>query len=250
MFKVDTKDIIVEEDDKFRYTYIDVYSGGYGIEANIVHTETSKIIYTRKKEHAETIHFRVFVAVPRGKDVCKGIFLFQNIGQYGIKTITTDYLRKFINDRLNLITITGNICPEVFVKKLLECNGIKKLVYTRNNISNDKSDIENIGYGKEERIIGDFSNVEKWKEKISSYFNGKNRIYEFEDMNYDGFKMITSIYGRERTINIKNINNLSIIEGIPENVKSELGDIEDAKLKEYFIKVTNEYLEHMVYNKI
>lgn len=28
------------------------------------------------------------------------------------------------------------------------------------------------------------------------------------------------------------------------------GDIDDNKLKKHFIKVTNEYMEHMVYNKI
>lgn len=36
MFKVETDNIIVEENEKFRYTYIDINSGDYGIEANIV----------------------------------------------------------------------------------------------------------------------------------------------------------------------------------------------------------------------
>lgn len=250
MFKVETDNIIVEENEKFRYTYIDINSGGYGIEANIVNTKTNKILYTRKKEHAETIHFRVFFAVPKGDDTCKGIIIFQNIGQYGIKTITTDYIRKFINDELNLYTTTGNICPQVFVKKLLDNNGLMKIIYTRNNISNDKADTDTMGYGKEERIIAGFSNIKKWKEMISGYFNGNSRIYEFEDIDYSGVKFVTSIYGRTRTININNINNLSIIEGIPDEITNSFGDIDDQKLKEHFIKVTKEYLEHMVYNKI
>ena len=250
MFKVETDNIIVEENEKFRYTYIDINSGGYGIEANIVNTKTNKILYTRKKEHAETIHFRVFFAVPKGDDTCKGIIIFQNIGQYGIKTITTDYLRKFINDELNLYTTTGNICPQVFVKKLLDNNGLMKIIYTRNNISNDKADTDTMGYGKEERIIAGFSNIKKWKEMISGYFNGNSRIYEFEDIDYSGVKFVTSIYGRTRTININNITNLCIIEGLPYEVTNSFGDIDDQKLKEHFIKVTKEYLEHMVYNKI
>lgn len=102
MFKVETENINIEENEKFRYTYIDINSGGYGIEANIVNTKTNKILYTRKKEHVETIHFRVFFAVPKDDDTCKGIIIFQNIGQYGIKTITTDYFKKFINEELNL----------------------------------------------------------------------------------------------------------------------------------------------------
>ncbi len=250
MFKIETEDINVEENEKFRYTYIDINSGGYGIEANIVNTKTNKVLYTRKKEHAETIHFRVFFAVPKGEEVCKGIIIFQNIGQYGIKTITTDYLRKYINDELNLYTTTGNICPQVFVKKLLDNDGLMKIIYTRNNVSNDKADTDSMGYGKEERIIAGFSNVKKWKEKISGYFNGTSRIYEFEDIDYSGVKFVTSIYGRTRTININNINNLSIIEGIPDEVVNTFGDIDDEKLKNHFIEVTKEYLEHMVYNKI
>lgn len=250
MFKIETEKIKIEENEKFRYTYIDINSGGYGIEANIVNTKTNKVLYTRKKEHAETIHFRVFFAVPKGEDVCKGIIIFQNIGQYGIKTITTDYLRKYINDELNLYTTTGNICPQVFVKKLLDNDGLMKIIYTRNNVSNDKADTDSMGYGKEERIIAGFSNVKKWKEKISGYFNGTSRIYEFEDIDYSGVKFVTSIYGRTRTININNINNLSIIEGIPDEVVNAFGDIDDEKLKNHFIEVTKEYLEHMVYNKI
>ncbi len=250
MFKIETEKIKIEENEKFRYTYIDINSGGYGIEANIVNTKTNKVLYTRKKEHAETIHFRVFFAVPKGEDVCKGIIIFQNIGQYGIKTITTDYLRKYINDELNLYTTTGNICPQVFVKKLLDNDGLMKIIYTRNNVSNDKADTDSMGYGKEERIIAGFSNVKKWKEKISGYFNGTSRIYEFEDIDYSGVKFVTSIYGRTRTININNINNLSIIEGIPDEVVNAFGDIDDKKLKNHFIEVTKEYLEHMVYNKI
>ena len=250
MFKIETQNVKVEENDKFRYTYIDINSGGYGIEANIVNTKTNKVLYTRKREHAETIHFRVFFAVPKGNDTCKGIIIFQNIGQYGIKTITTDYLRKFINDELNLYTTTGNICPQVFVKKLLDNNGLMKIIYIRNNISNDKADIETMGYGKEERIITGFSNMKKWKEKISEYFNGSNRIYEFEDIDYSGVKFVTSIYGRIRTININNINKLSIIEGIPDEVINSLGNIDEQRLKNHFVEVTKEYLEHMVYNKI
>lgn len=247
MFKVETENINIEENEKFRYTYIDINSGGYGIEANIVNTKTNKILYTRKKEHAETIHFRVFFAVPKDDDTCKGIIIFQNIGQYGIKTITTDYFKKFINEELNLYTTTGNICPQVFVKKLLDNDGLMKIIYTRNNVLNDKADTDTMGYGKEERIIAGFSNVKKWRKMISGYFNGTNRVYEFENIDYSGVKFITSIYGRTRTINI---NNLSIIEGIPDEVTNSFGDIEDQKLKEHFIKVTKEYLEHMVYNKI
>ena len=250
MFKINTKEIEIKEENNFKYTFIDVKSGGYGIDAEIINRETNEISYTRTKNHAEIMNFKVFFAVPKGNDVCKGIILFQNIGQYGIKTITTDCLSKFISEEMDLVTTTGNICPEIFVKKILEYDGLKKIVYTRNNISNDKADIEDIGYGREERIIMGFSNINKWKERLSGYLNGKNRIYEFENTNYDGVKFVTSIYGRQRTIDINNIKNVSVIEGIPDEIMNSFGDINEEELKKHFIKVTDEYLEHMVYNKI
>lgn len=135
LFKIDTNSFIIEENEKFRYTYIDARCGGYGIDADIVNAQNSKIMHKRKKDEAEIMNFRIFFAVPKGTDVCKGIILFQNIGQYGIKTISTYYLRKFISDKLGLMAITGNICPEVFVKKLLDHNAIKK---KRSNIRRNK----------------------------------------------------------------------------------------------------------------
>ena len=206
--------------------------------------------YKRTKEDAEIMKFKVFFAIPKGRGTVKGIILFQNIGQYGIKTITTEYLSKFISKELDLVLTTGNICPEVFVKKLLEHGGLRKIVYTRNNISNDKADIDEIGYGKEERVIMGFSNIKKWVEKLSGYLNGNKRLYEFENIDYNGVKFVTSIYGRERTIDINNINNVSIIEGIPDEIVNSFGDVKDVDLKNHFVKVTSEYLEHMVYNQI
>ena len=218
MFKIDTEEIVVEETEKFRYTYLNVRCGGYGIDADIVSTQNNKVTYKRKRNEAEILNFKIFFAVPKGEDVCKGIILFQNLGQYGIKTISTYYIRNFINDKLNLMAVIGNICPEIFVKKLLDCKAIKKIIYIRNNISDDKSDTEQIGYGKEERVITNFININGWKEKILSYLNSKNGIYEFENIDYTGFKMQANINGRERMININNIDSLSIIEGIPNEV--------------------------------
>ena len=77
MFKVETEKIKIEENEKFRYTYIDINSGGYGIEANIVNIKTNKVLYTRKKEYAETIHFRVFLLYPKGMTYVKELLYFK-----------------------------------------------------------------------------------------------------------------------------------------------------------------------------
>ena len=68
-------------------------------------------------------------------------------------------------------------------------------------------------------------------------------------MDYTGLKLVTSVYGRQRTININNIDSLSVIEGIPDDILNEIGDIDDQKLINHFITVTKEYLESMVYQR-
>ena len=249
IFRIDSNNMKCGETETFRYLFFYINSGGYGIESNIINTSNNKVVYVRKKENAEVMDFRVFIALPKGENVYKGIIFFQNIGQFGIKTITTEYLKKFISEKLGYMSCIGNICPQIFAKKILECNGIKKIIYSRNNVSNDSADIEKIGYGKEERVITGLSNITKWTEIIFSYLNGKNHTYEFEDVDYTGLKLVTSVYGRQRTININNIDSLSVIEGIPDDILNEIGDIDDQKLINHFITVTKEYLESMVYQR-
>ncbi len=249
MFKIDTKDIKIEETKKLRYIYLEVNSGGDGIQADIINPETKGVVYTRKREYAETIKFKVYIAIPKGDNVYKGIIMFQNIGQFGIKTITTDYIKAFIEEKLKLMTVVGSICPEIYVDKLLKYEELKKIVYTRNIVSNDKSDTDQIGYGKEERTLTNFVNMNGWKERISAYMNSNDMVYEFENQKYNVVKLITSANGKQRTININNLENLSIIEGIPDSVRNSNGDIEDEKMKKYFTEMAEEYLERMVYNQ-
>ena len=249
LFKILKNGFVVEENDNFRYVYLEVESGTYGFDSNIVDTRTKEISYVRKKEEAEVFNFRMFFAVPKGDNVYKAIMLFQNIGQYGIKSIISKYIHKFFSEELNLYTTTGNVCPEMVVKKLLENNKINKLIYTKNNISNDDSDIEKIGYGKEERVLTKIYNTNMVRNLISSYLNGNNRVYEFENVDYDDLKVVCDVFGKERKFSVNNIDKLSIIEGIPNEILNENNDIDDCKLKQHFINISEEYLEHMVYKE-
>ena len=50
MFKIDTKEIRVEENDNFRYTSIDVKVGGYGIDAEIIDKKLQKCHIKEQKK--------------------------------------------------------------------------------------------------------------------------------------------------------------------------------------------------------
>ena len=71
------------------------------------------------------------------------------------------------------------------------------------------------GYGKETRELGRLSfNTDFWGKiinKIKSCVNGTCKLFEFEDSEYDDLKVKVDIGGRERTVSIYNIENLSMI---------------------------------------
>ena len=65
---------------------------------------------------------------------------------------------------------------------------------------------------------------------------------------YDNLKVIVDIGGRTRKINLHNIENLSIIEAIPDKIKMADGHPNLTMLIEHFTKVATEYLDEMVLN--
>lgn len=247
VLKILNNEVQIEENDRLRYIYVEIESGSYGYYSNIINTETNVVSYNRKREDAEVFKFRILFAIPKDENTYKGIILFQNDGQYGVKSLITDYFHKFVSETIDAYTEIGNVCPEQVVEKLLAENTIKKIIYTRNNISNDESDIDTIGYGKEERVITKLFNTDSLKKLISTYLHGNNRVFEFENKNYDDFKVVCDINGKERKFSVNNIDNMSIIEGIPSDVLNQNNDIDDNKLKEHFANVAKGYLQHMVY---
>ena len=74
----------------------------------------------------------------------------------------------------------------------------------------------------------------------------KYNIFEFEQQEYENLKLIIDIGGRTRTINLHNLENLSIIEGIPDEIKMADGHPNLELLIDHFRKVATEYLEEMV----
>ena len=48
-----------------------------------------------------------------------------------------DYLKKYLGKYFDTSIYSGNICPEVFVERLIKDNKINKLIVVKNNISED-----------------------------------------------------------------------------------------------------------------
>ena len=86
------------------------------------------------------------------------------------------------------------------------------------------------------------------KEKLINFVKNRNRIFEIEDNKYDQVKVnVVDASGRIRTINLNYVDNLSVIESVPREIRMANGYPDQEKLLEHFKKVTNEYMEKMIF---
>lgn len=234
---------------------VKIYSGIYGNSSDIIDGNTQKVKYNKKSSDIDIRPFYLMIIFPKDNEkvtVQKGLFIFQNVGQFGVKTITTTLMRKFFSNKFGVTLKCNTIAPDLFVRKVIHKDNIKKLLMIKNVKSNDIADNISIGYGSEIRQISNLCfNKKMWSKimgKIRFVAGGKYNLFEFEQQEYDNLKVIVDIGGRNRTINLHNLENLSIIEGIPDDIKMSDGHPNLSMLIEYFQKVATEYLKEMVLN--
>ena len=82
-------------------------------------------------------------------------------------------------------------------------------------------------------------------DKFRYVAGGHYNLFEFEQIEYDSLKVVVEVGGRSRTINLHNLENLSIIEAIPDEIKTVDGHPDLQMLIEHFKKVATEYLQEM-----
>ena len=241
------------ETDLFRMYCAKIYSGIYGSSSDIIDGKTEKVRYKKKSSDIDTRPFYLMIIFPKDNEkvtVQKGMFIFQNIGQFGVKTITTTLMQKFFSDIFGLTLKCNTIAPDLFVRKVIRKDNIKKLLMIKNVKSNDIADNISVGYGSEIREISNLCfNETMWSkimDRIRFVAGGKYNLFEFEQQQYDNLKVIVDIGGRNRTINLHNLENLSIIENIPDDIRMADGHPNLPMLIEYFQKVATEYLKEMV----
>lgn len=107
-FSCDQNSITVGETEEYQYIYALIRSGIYGNSSDIMDIANNKVNYKKKANESEVLPFYLFVAIPKDSKsvhVQKGIFLFQNVGIYGVKTITTQYMRDFFQKIINLLYV-------------------------------------------------------------------------------------------------------------------------------------------------
>lgn len=113
-----------------------------------------------------------------------------------------------------------------------------------------RSDNKFQGYGKETRILANLSLDDfSWRGlyyKIKFFSDKKSNLFEFDEINYEELKLDVQIGENHRIINLNNLENLSIIENIPSEIRMADGLPNKDKLIEHFISVTNDYLGEMV----
>lgn len=238
--------------DNYRFLYTIIKSGSYGSSSDIVDTNTKKIVYKLQPEHTVEKPFYLYVVIPKDNKtvkVQKGMFFFQNVGQFGIKTITTDYMKEFFSDKFNITLECKTIAPKLFVDRMLTQDNVLQIMMTKNYSSGDSADNIDVGYGVETHVIGNLVfKQERWnkiKNDILFFAQGKLNLFEFNNIQYQKLKVKANIGGRIRTINMNNIENLSLIEGIPEDIQDIDGHPKKFLLLNYFEKVANEYISEM-----
>lgn len=243
----------IGETETYCYIYTLIKSGSYGSSSEVVDNNTKKVVHNLKPNQTVEKPFYLYIVIPKDNrrvQVQKGMFFFQNVGQYGIKTITTDYMREFFSDKYNITLECKTIASKLFLDRMLKEDNISKIIMTRNHKSGDSADDLSLGYGVETRVIGNLSFSEsmwrKIKNKIDYFAQSKYNLFEFDNVRYDGLKLNVEIGGRFRIINMNNIDKLSLIEGIPDEIQGVDGHPKKELLLEYFEKVANEYLQEMV----
>lgn len=232
--------------------YVKINAGLYGNSSSIIDGNSLEERYNKKATDIDIRPFYLMIVIPKDRHdlkIQKGMFLFQNLGVYGIKTITTKLMKEYFSNKYDITLRCNTIAPDLFVRKVLNNDSIKKLIVIKNIQSQDLADNLSWGYGREERILSNLTvrgiGFNDLVERLSFYAGSRSRVFEFEEREYDGVKVVADIGGRTRIIDLNNIDNLSIIEGIPDEIRMADGNPNLEMLLEHFSIVANEYLGEM-----
>lgn len=252
-FQVDFNDENIVETDDFRMIYAKIHSGYFGSSSEIIDGTTEKVTYQKKASDIDAYPFYLAIVFPKDSGdiiVQKGMLLFQNIGPLGVKTITTTLMQEYFSTSFNLTLKCNTISPSLFVQKILQPEKIKNIVMIKNMKSTDSADNIHRGYGSEIRTLGHLHfSTSRWStllDKMRFFAGTRYSLFEFENIEYDTLKVVVQVGGRDRIINLHNIDNLSIIESIPDEIQMLDGHPNPALLINYLKTVTNEYLSEMV----
>ena len=241
------------DNEEYKVYCAKIYSGDYGSSSEIINSNTKEIKYKKEIDDIDVKPFFIFLVIPKDNDkvkVQKGMLIFQNIGPYGIKTITTVKMQDYFSNNYDISIQCNCIAPKLFIERVLKKNKLNKISLIKNYKSNDKADNLYKGYGTEVRVLGNLefseSQFDKLMESIKYASGGRYNPFEFEHIPYHNAKIQVKIGEHVKTINVHNIDRLSIIEEIPDDIKSTDGHPDKTKLIDYIKTTIDYYLSEMV----
>lgn len=254
-FHCEFEDDFKGDNDDYSYIYCVIKSGTYGSASDIIDNESREVVHRKTVNQTDEKSFYLYVIIPKDNPqnrirVQKGMLFFQNVGQYGIKTVTSNYLKDYFSKNYQITFECKSIAKKLFVERMIKQSNVKKIVMVKNHKSRDKSDNFANGYGVETRSMGNltFSKTmwEGIKEKVNNFVNNPATFFEFDGFECDQLKLHVQFNDNPRVINMGNLENLSLIEPIPENVQGLDGNPDKGKLMSHFNKIAKEYLKEMV----
>ena len=249
MFSVLRGSISDWEDNDYKALSFTVHSGQYGLESDLMDRRTQKVQFHRNEDVADIKSFKCLVLVPNDTDnvkVNKGIFVFQTIATYGVKTITIKHMKEFFAE-MGLTLETRSVSVRTFVEKLMERGNLHCIKFIKNRISSDNSDNIFVSIGREERSYYKPKLTESFKGKILDFLDGKSNseVIEIEDNSCENIKITFKIGSNYRTVELYDINRLSVVEDIPDSIFNN-GKYDEKVLIEYMIGIAKTYKNKMV----
>lgn len=250
LFSVPHETIENHDSETYRATSFAVNSGSYGFESEITDRISKEIKYKRTRNDADIKQFYCLVYVPKdidGISIQKGIMLFQTIGTYGIKTITTQKMKEFFSEK-GITLETRSVSVRMFMEKIIENGSLTKVTLVKNSVSPDSSDNMFISTGREEKSYIKPRLKQNWIDKFLDFLDGKNQddIFEINDEKYQDIRITFSLSGKSRTVRANDIDRFSVVEEIPDSIFNN-GKYSKEHLTTHMISVVEAYKDKMVF---
>ena len=251
MFSVDESSVKRKKKDGYAIETGTIHSGSYGTESEITNKQTKEVVYKRGKDDADIKQFNYLIFVPEDSEedkVVKGIMLFETIGAYGVKTITTRNMKGFFSEKYGLTMETRSISVRVFMEKLLKDEKLSKVTLIKNSVSKDPADNMFVNVGREEKTYIRPRLKDSWITMLLEHLDGTNNedIFEINDEIYEDIKLTFTHGGRTKTVRLNDIDRFSMVEDVPDYVYNG-NAIDKAKLLKYMEKTAIEYATRMVF---
>lgn len=249
MFSIKSGSLQSYDENTYRAMSFIIQSGSYGVEADMTNRHTKEVSYHRSEDEADVKLFRCVVYIPKDVgdvNVNKGIFVFQSIATYGVKTITVETMKRFFSE-LGFTLETRSVSVQAFLQKLIEQGALNKITLFRNHISPNAADNILISTGREEQSFIKPKLRKEWLNKILQIFGkaDKDNIIEIpDDENFDDLSIQFKLGKNIRTVRLKNLDRLSIVEDIPDGIISKQ---DDSKLIKYMVETANAYKQNIIF---